>query len=799
MVSESPIEISGYKILRQIDRGGMAMVYLARQQTLQRQVAIKVMDTNLEALGGDLVQRFHREAQIMASSSHPNIVPIHDFGLVGGRPYLVMDYMSGGSLRGRIKKEGHLDLPTVLTIGEQIAYAFDALHRNGIVHRDIKPDNILFHEFGHAVLGDFGIAKLFVADTNLTTVGTTMGTYGYVSPEQAVGDPVDARSDIYSLGVVLYEALTGVLPTKADSLVSFLYSLVHEPLEQLPTAHQQLQPLFDRALAREPDDRFASAAEFRDELLQCARQLSQNSFGRTPREGTDTRRLDDSTRRLMNTPAPQMRSENDDDQSTRVVSVDSGTGRALNERGVTSGKQSSIMSDNRTPAQRAYAPSHRIDPVLSTSTDAKSGGVRRSPPPPGRERRRMMTGIVSSLLVAAFGVAIWVWNTNPSVAQEIASIAEQFVSAVANVIDKPDGKERLAASRTQIRTAIDEKEFTAAAELLAKAEDLHGLDTFKDLSTDLATARTSTIREQIETERSAQNVDYAALVALYERLYEVTSDTAAVDSEYQVLAEELGEEIAAVRSAGDIERAQTLFALASRMRTQPANFEQLRALVNAPPVDPRVAELSDELRELLNGKPSGQALVRGTDLLLELKDVDTTGEQTTDFHRRLGTAMDRHIELKLRKRAYLDIAAVIAKQNEPQQLTLISPRIKERIEGHIFRLETEGRRQFASGFLLEPESTNVKQTVANLLAIDPGNEVALALRKDSAEKLFSAAREAYEFEMLEPALLYLEHALEMAGSAPNAESERWRRLALTWRLERNSDPSAFEIGSDGTE
>ena len=176
-MTPQPMNIEGYEILSEIDRGGMAVVYLANDEGLSRQVAIKVMHSNLEVLGEDFVGRFRREAQTTASTNHPHIVTVHNFGLVDGRPYLVMEYLPSGSLSRRIKK-GALDVETILGIGEQLADALSALHRKGIIHRDLKPDNILFHENGQPVLADFGIAKLFDADTQLTVVGTTMGTFG---------------------------------------------------------------------------------------------------------------------------------------------------------------------------------------------------------------------------------------------------------------------------------------------------------------------------------------------------------------------------------------------------------------------------------------------------------------------------------------------------------------------------------------------------------------------------------------------------------------------------------------------
>ena len=274
------IHIEGHTIVRELGRGGMATVYLALDDALNRQVAVKVMASDLSAGGEDLIERFRREAQISAALSHPNIINVHSFGVIDGRPYLTMDYLPGGSLRSRQREEGMLQPEFALDVGVQVADALQALHSRGIVHRDLKPDNILFHEMGHAVLADFGIAKLFDASTQLTQLGTTMGTYGYVSPEQARGDEVDGRSDIYSLAVVIYEALTGHLPTSADSTAAFLYKLVHEEVDDLPESFETLQPMFDKALARLRDDRYENVAEFRHALESHRRTIVRAPLAR---------------------------------------------------------------------------------------------------------------------------------------------------------------------------------------------------------------------------------------------------------------------------------------------------------------------------------------------------------------------------------------------------------------------------------------------------------------------------------------------------------------------------------------
>ena len=200
-----------YAVVRELGTGGMATVYLARDLRHEREVALKVLHPDLtESLGRD---RFTREIHLAARLTHPHILPLYDSRAVGGFLFFVMPVMQGQTLRERLMQEGPLPVEASVRIAEEIADALDYAHRHDVVHRDIKPENILLHE-GHAVVADFGIGKAVVAAAGtqvsaLTQVGITVGTPAYMSPEQAAGESVDGRSDLFSLGCVFYEMLTG--------------------------------------------------------------------------------------------------------------------------------------------------------------------------------------------------------------------------------------------------------------------------------------------------------------------------------------------------------------------------------------------------------------------------------------------------------------------------------------------------------------------------------------------------------------------------------------------------------------
>jgi serine/threonine-protein kinase PpkA len=249
------IEIAGYRIQQLLGKGGMASVYLALQESVQREVALKVMAPTL--VGEEFGERFLREARIAARLRHPHVVQVHDVGRSGDWHYIAMEHLSGGPL---LRRDPPRDLPFTLRAVREIANALDYAHRRGVVHRDIKPDNILLRDDGGAVLTDFGIAR--ASDSaRMTQVGMIMGTPHYMAPEQASGEPLDGRADLYALGIVFHELLVGRVPFDADDWIAVGLMHLSAPLPQLPPALGTVQPLLDRLLAKKPADRFQSGAE----------------------------------------------------------------------------------------------------------------------------------------------------------------------------------------------------------------------------------------------------------------------------------------------------------------------------------------------------------------------------------------------------------------------------------------------------------------------------------------------------------------------------------------------------------
>jgi streptogramin lyase len=257
-------EIGGYRIDRVIGRGGMSVVYLAEHVRLGRMVALKLLAPEF-AESGSLRDRFLRESKIAASIDHPNIVPIYDADEADGVLYIAMRYVEGTDMRRVIREEGPLEPDRASAIVTQIAGALDAAHAHGLVHRDVKPGNVLLTKDDHVYVADFGLTKRAVSVSGLTATGELVGTIDYVAPEQIKGDPIDARADVYSLGCLVYEALTGSPPYPRELEVGVLWAHVEElppkPTQARPDLPAGVDDVVANAMAKDPNERSQRAGD----------------------------------------------------------------------------------------------------------------------------------------------------------------------------------------------------------------------------------------------------------------------------------------------------------------------------------------------------------------------------------------------------------------------------------------------------------------------------------------------------------------------------------------------------------
>ena len=276
-----------YKLEAKLGSGGMSTVYLARDTTLDRSVAVKVMHREMSEQE-DQLQRFRQEARAVAKLSHPNVVAVIDAGEDGGHPYIVFEYVEGETLKQRINRVGALDPQEALAYAIEIARGLTVAHNRNMVHRDIKPQNVLIDSEGRAKLTDFGISRQLEQD-GMTATGRVLGTTDYVAPEQAMGHPVDQRSDVYSLGVVLYEMLVGQVPFHADSQVGVAMKHVNEELPDVQQRRPELSAaaamVVERATAKDPAQRYQEVGELIDDL-GTALEVEAARAGATTGEAT---------------------------------------------------------------------------------------------------------------------------------------------------------------------------------------------------------------------------------------------------------------------------------------------------------------------------------------------------------------------------------------------------------------------------------------------------------------------------------------------------------------------------------
>ena len=272
-----PEKIGIYEVKSELGRGGMATVYRAYDPRFEREVAVKVLPHELLHADPQFRLRFEREAKIVAQLEHSAIVPVYDVGESEGQPYFVMRYMNGGSLSERIKA-GVFTIDEAIQVLGAIAPGLDEAHSKGIVHRDIKPSNILFDKRGNPYISDFGIAKLSQAQSGNVTGSAIIGTPAYMAPEQAQGTEVDGRADIYALGIILFEMLTGKQPYEADTPMAVAIKHITDPVPQIrqtnPKLPEGMETIIQKAMAKNKDHRFSSAVEMTNALREMARNIT---------------------------------------------------------------------------------------------------------------------------------------------------------------------------------------------------------------------------------------------------------------------------------------------------------------------------------------------------------------------------------------------------------------------------------------------------------------------------------------------------------------------------------------------
>ncbi|MEM1229910.1 MAG: protein kinase [Pseudomonadota bacterium] len=698
-MSES-IEIDGYTLIRKLGAGGMASVYLAREEKLDRMVAIKIMNADLEVLGEDLAARFQREAQVTASSGHPNIVAVYNYGFVEGRPYIAMDYLSGGTLRQRLTRDGAMAPEQALELGAQLASALELLHSRNIVHRDLKPDNVLFHQVGHAVLADFGIAKLFEANTQLTSAGMTLGTYGYLSPEQATGDTVDGRSDIYSLGVVMYEALTGELPIPSKSTAAFLYALVHEGVQKLPPGFEPLQDLFDRALARQPSDRFQQVAEFGQSINDMLRALRRGQIVLEPSEA----------------PAPE-------DPGTVMLPA------------------ASLQPP--PPAPAAPAPSLQTGPSLQTEPTFQA-----EPAQPGAPALRTEPSLQPAPAAPSLQ------PTEAPLSTDTTPVAAPPATDDAIVADVRDSRRNTGAGR---RPSLQERAPVPGAES-SRSGAGGGSPLRWALPAGIAVLAVAGGAFWLTRDSGS---DSAVPIAQTGNPEAAESRVEPVPGQALEAPEEAtGPQYAKPEAAP----APVIADTATQPAPAPQEGAEVPGLEATSAIDNRGAQLVRDLQSVLAQPETAETLRQALTLVQGARADSVTHFNLPSLEQQMIVRLNRFLRRAVESRQVAELSGLIAQVETNERFRPLEQDTQARIDELVDYLQTTASIQFERGFFNIPEDASLASTLSDLLSIDPDNAQALDLQVQARARLLEAAEMAYANDLRDVAVDQLRGALAFAGS-----------------------------------
>lgn len=577
-----------FKVKQRIAKGGMASVYLAVQESLGRRVALKLMrkfDNPKQA------ERFLHEGRIIASLSHRNIITIHDVGVIGDRHFISMEYLEGGSLEDRIGKEG-MPPNKALSILEQIAGCLRFVHRKGIVHRDIKPGNILFHSDGTPKLTDFGIAKLLDSDQDLTTDGAALGSPYYLSPEQAEGRPLDGRTDIYALGIVFYQMLTGEKPFAKGSPIETIVAHLTQPIPLLPDELSGYQPLLERMIAKNPEDRVGSAKE----LVYMIRELRRSPPEPLPhtRSNDGTSGVTATVRRLANT----LFTSDDKFSLPKTAAVAAGVlavvvGGVLLTRSDDSAElpdQASVMSKSDTAVATA---STDVTATKPSVTAAETAIPEAFPTPPATDTSQPVPQIdLPQLTSASSEQTPAATDTTPSdaIAQTTSAdnpvMADSSPAATSQLADEqPSIDDTLAMDGGETAEQIASEDANETADALPENETA-GVDTPASPRQDAAIADTAPDKaDQIKTLMNAARTALERnrlttpakdnAYSYFEQILEINPEHKAARSGKQIIVERYADLALGAMRAGNERRAQIY--LRRGLKLQPRNKALLAA------------------------------------------------------------------------------------------------------------------------------------------------------------------------------------------------------------------------------
>jgi serine/threonine protein kinase len=753
-VSSPHFEIPGYELQRELGVGGMATVYLAVQTSLQRKVAIKVMrragaDENFE-------QRFLIEGRAMAKLPHRNIVGVFDIVQAADVNYIAMEYLAGGTLVEHLRKG--VSLGEAISVVVQIAEALQLAHDNGIVHRDLKPANIMFRDAHTPVLTDFGIAQHQEAtSTRLTQAGMMVGTPTYMSPEQASDQPIDGRSDQYSLGVMFYEMLTGAPPFEGSSPLTVAIAHIQTPPPPLPAQFAQFQPIMDRLLAKQPDHRFADLREFVKEL----KRLVAGSTALMARLQSDPNQ----------SASEQLRAIGFSDSSTQ---------------------RSRPATDLRLPT------GSNANATIALNTQRRTSPGEAGPGTPPRKRGLLLAGIAVVLLAVVAAGGWWIFGREQQLDPHLRALVADTLSASDRLVsegklvtppgdnayeklqtvlqvapDLPEAVQRVDAINKTLRDQagrelaagrFDQAQALVGQALAVKPDDLNTLALGRRIATERVEAeRRRQVEALLAQAEGAERAGHAfgdgadTAFALLRRAMELDPKHAGVGQRLAALTESGLAPARAALAAGQFDEADAqLRAVAVYLAREP----QWQALLSELETARGTAQKQQQIATLLAtartqaqagrlAEPMGDNALESLARLRELDPANAeAGQLAADVAGQLATlAQKAEAGQKLTEAlALYDLALRAAPGNAAyqQRKGSLEQRLGARMT-EISRALAGARTAIADRRFLPPARDNADAQVEAVLKLDPANADARKLRAD-LPRLIAAAAKAFVAE-----------------------------------------------------
>jgi serine/threonine-protein kinase PpkA len=699
-------EIPGYRIIKPLGKGGMAVVYLAVQENFEREIALKIMAKHLLS-DSSFGERFLREARIVAQLSHQNIVPVYDVGHFGDFHYMAMDYLPEGDLKGKLKKG--LPLSEGINIIKAIATGLDYAHSKNFIHRDIKPENILFREDGGAVISDFGIARNTESETRMTMTGTVIGSPHYMSPEQAEAAHLDGRTDLYSLGVIFYEMLSGAVPFSGESAISIGVKHITAELPPLPADMIEFQEFIDIALAKDREERFQTGAEFRDALDEVSYNLSDAGAGTV----------------LMTREELAMGSS------------------AMNGKSRTGRPSSKSSRSSRPPAPRRADGQNRM-----------SGSRRNAPPPARMSKTAIALAIVGVTTLGAVGSWYYTQSVNG------AFINRASVTPVAPLSRRH--QELLDGANNAIR---EERYYTPPGNnaqyylttLLALSPDLpqaqmaiENLFRIYLSQTETAIASRKPTEANNFLNQASQITFYIQNKRLLNEQRELRSNVIAAQQQ-QIVAVDHKQEIDSILAKADS-------ALAAGNLTAPASANAYHHYQGVLELDAGNRSAQAGIKAVADAfLKKAQAQVAAKDFELAHKMVTSAG-QVLPSHKGLAAAL-----LAINNAENAELSSMQQAEQEAYQAKLAAQEEARRQRANIIvSLQSEIDESIDANRLTRPEGSSALDKILELQSLDPGNSVAVKSLERLVAKLAGLALSSIFSGDLDSAELHLTAALKLS-------------------------------------